>query len=106
MIVQLEESSPVFTTPQLDFESHSQELLAIADDLYRLRNRLWRELRDPGMEVHVLLHLRKDRLQAALDKALCRFNVLTKPPAKKKKGECLCLVHFSSVSRTFKDRLV
>ena len=95
-------SPPRFTTPSLDFNSHSEELKRLIASLYRFRDVYWttRPFIPANSDVAAQLEFiyaasteaihsadtqRRALLLENVEKAIDRFNLLTKPPSKRKK---------------------
>ncbi|KAJ3032854.1 hypothetical protein HDV00_007020 [Rhizophlyctis rosea] len=87
---------PMFTSPALDFAKHSKELLSIADALAILSDlnvqlsepidylKDMREIAEVEDLAQAASALKDKVLAEAVDRALHKFNLLTKPPAKKR----------------------
>jgi tetratricopeptide (TPR) repeat protein len=95
---------PSFTTPSLDFQSHSQELQTLVASLYRFRDSFWvthsffppatsissqlQAIQDASLQDVVAADkMRRKMLLENVETAIRRFNLLTKPPSKRKKPQ-------------------
>jgi hypothetical protein len=91
--------SPVFTTPTLDFQTHSMELKKLVDKLYDFKDRFFVVLnageKKDKTEADELLKLRDTSLRRLRDLTLRRFNQFTLPPTKVSKSS-LNLKDFST----------
>lgn len=88
---------PTFTTPTLDFQSHSAELQDLVDKLYSFKDSYFLINKPPALSASSLessfvpetsadrLKNRDETLWRLRDQTLHRFNQLTTPPIKKKK---------------------
>jgi len=76
---------PSFTTPTLDFATHSAELAALVDKLYAYKEAYFfkRTTLQTKEEAVLLMKNYTNDLRKMQEKTLARFNLLTTPPKRK-----------------------
>lgn len=77
---------PSFTTPSLDFATHSVELQRHLEQIYYLRDSYFDLFPIREKDVHLVESRKNERILKAIERVLERLNLLTKPPKKKKKS--------------------
>ena len=73
----------LFTTPCLDFKSHSTELLQLIEQVYVYRDTFWAKQQHPPSGTDLFMY-KETKVEKRMEDVLLRFNLLTKRPLKKR----------------------